>query len=148
MPHTDPEARRNYFREYHAKNKAKKNAYAREYYAKNPEKMKEQRRNYHLNNQDSIKAYRENNKDSTRVRDKARWRKLQIEKYGLNPAEFPDILACEVCAETEGRIAFDHNHETGIYRGLLCTRCNVALGMSKDNPELLEKMAKYLRDRE
>jgi hypothetical protein len=39
----------------------------------------------------------------------------------------------------------DHDHITGKVRGLLCTQCNIALGMTHDDPGLLTKLAEYLR---
>ena len=41
----------------------------------------------------------------------------------------------------------DHSHLTGKGRGVLCGNCNHALGMLKDNPELCEAAAAYLRER-
>jgi len=52
--------------------------------------------------------------------------------------------ACEVCGLPSKRICFDHCHKTGRFRGWLCTGCNTALGMAKDNPETLRKLANYL----
>ena len=43
------------------------------------------------------------------------------------------------------RMALDHDHLTGVTRGLLCTACNVMLGHAEDNPDRLEKGARYLR---
>ena len=43
-------------------------------------------------------------------------------------------------------LSVDHNHKTGKVRGLLCNGCNTSLGKFKDNPILLEKAIKYLRD--
>jgi hypothetical protein len=46
---------------------------------------------------------------------------------------------CAICHKTEresatkGRLAVDHSHETGQIRGLLCTRCNTAIGMLGDD---------------
>lgn len=51
---------------------------------------------------------------------------------------------CEICGAM-GRICFDHNHETGKFRGWICTRCNLALGLVKDNIEVLIEMIKYLK---
>jgi hypothetical protein len=52
-------------------------------------------------------------------------------------------LVCEVC-EQPGKISFDHCHATGAFRGWLCDRCNVALGMVRDDPAVLRRLAAYL----
>lgn len=38
----------------------------------------------------------------------------------------------------------DHNHTTGKVRGLLCTKCNTALGLLKDSPSILHRAQIYL----
>lgn len=50
---------------------------------------------------------------------------------------------CELCGSM-GRICYDHDHSTGNFRGWICHRCNVVLGMVKDNRELLSAMIEYL----
>lgn len=42
------------------------------------------------------------------------------------------------------RLAVDHDHKTGAIRGLLCGGCNIALGLFKDSPQLLENAIRYL----
>ena len=42
--------------------------------------------------------------------------------------------------------AVDHNHKTKKVRGLLCSKCNTALGQFEDNPELLRRAIKYLEN--
>lgn len=44
------------------------------------------------------------------------------------------------------RLSIDHCHKTGKIRGLLCSKCNTALGLLKDSIEILEKSIKYLKD--
>lgn len=57
------------------------------------------------------------------------------------------VNKCEICEspfknKTDKHI--DHCHETSIVRGVLCHRCNTALGIFGDNKEGLEKAYKYL----
>ena len=52
---------------------------------------------------------------------------------------------CELCGSLSNRICFDHDHETGKFRGWICHRCNATLGFVEDSEELLEKMINYLR---
>lgn len=56
---------------------------------------------------------------------------------------------CEAIVDTTSKksIAIDHNHVTGKFRGFLCSRCNVALGMMKDNVDILAKAITYLNER-
>ena len=42
-------------------------------------------------------------------------------------------------------LAVDHDHETGAVRGLLCSKCNKALGLFGDNISMLEKALGYLQ---
>ncbi len=72
--------------------------------------------------------------------------------YGLTVEEYDAMLAqqngvCAVCERppTLGiSLHVDHDHETGRIRGLLCFRCNNALGDLEDDPGLLRAAAHYL----
>lgn len=77
-----------------------------------------------------------------RIRD----RKSKLKRvYGIDVQDVPYV--CEVCGKDNGKraICIDHDHETGKVRGFLCGNCNRALGLLKDDPALLEKLALYLR---
>lgn len=39
----------------------------------------------------------------------------------------------------------DHDHITGVIRGVLCANCNIALGQVDDNIEHLQKLIDYIR---
>lgn len=76
-------------------------------------------------------------------------------KYGITLAEY-EILAevqnhvCAICKKPQmngRRLAVDHDHRTGKIRGLLCGKCNFALGYLNDNPVLADIAAAYLRER-
>ena len=42
------------------------------------------------------------------------------------------------------RLVIDHDHATGIVRDLLCSRCNKALGLFRDDVEVVLAAAQYL----
>lgn len=46
---------------------------------------------------------------------------------------------------TAKRLHVDHDHSTGKVRGLLCRKCNVAIGLL-DSQKLLERAAFYLTE--
>lgn len=55
---------------------------------------------------------------------------------------------CRICANKPPngkRLCVDHDHETGAVRGLLCQKCNTAIGMLNDDPALVERALDYLR---
>lgn len=82
---------------------------------------------------------------------KAQWRR-QWRKLGLNPDEVFAYIekhgwVCAICKQGVGyrTRAVDHDHGTGKFRGILCSPCNLALGLFKDNPKLLDAAIKYLQ---
>lgn len=40
----------------------------------------------------------------------------------------------------------DHDHKTGIVRGLLCHHCNFIIGQAEDDPGILMRAVQYLQD--
>lgn len=63
--------------------------------------------------------------------------------------EYSAILAaqgwgCAVCGNAE-KLVLDHDHETGLVRGILCNSCNMALGYAHDNARTLRGLADYLQ---
>lgn len=51
---------------------------------------------------------------------------------------------CALCKEKKP-LVIDHDHKTGLVRGLLCTRCNIGLGQFCDRPDLLVEAFRYLQ---
>lgn len=71
--------------------------------------------------------------------------------YGISADDYDAILTaqdgcCFACGErsTTSRLTVDHDHATGVVRGLLCGSCNLALGKLQDSPEILRRLADYL----
>ena len=54
---------------------------------------------------------------------------------------------CGICKTplTEMTRKIDHDHKTGIIRGLLCNACNWGLGHFKDNTKFLFNAVTYLK---
>jgi len=82
-------------------------------------------------------------------------------KYGITTQDYEAMLnkqggTCAICNSTESKGAGTHNNfsvdhahdDTKKIRGLLCNRCNGALGMFSDNMELLQKAVEYLNKNE
>lgn len=54
---------------------------------------------------------------------------------------------CGICyslPKSARSLSIDHNHTTGVVRGLLCDRCNLAIGLFKDNPVIIQRFYDYL----
>lgn len=102
---------------------------------------------------DNLKRY--HTKPSTRESHRIASRRHAVRtKYGLDEAAYEDLLCysdgkCFVCGAVppKGRYHhIDHDHITGVVRGLLCHGCNVSLGHTKEDPEILRKLANYLEE--
>jgi hypothetical protein len=110
-------------------------------------------REWSAKNKDRIKTY--DNKDSRRRAN----RKTTASRYGLTVDQYEEMYEaqggkCAICEQAEtslgnnGEIkmlAIDHDHETGKVRGLLCNNCNRAIGLLKDDVEVLLNAVAYLR---
>ena len=86
------------------------------------------------------------NPEHAAARDKAAIRR---EHYAQQEAYSYGL--CHVCqkppAHTDligGKLARDHDHQDSGWRGVLCGRCNLALGYFKENLVSLERAEKYL----
>lgn len=81
----------------------------------------------------------------TRGSNNGNWKGgIRTVKHQEELAGRPKPKVCELCYTVANRIHFDHDHNTGLFRGWICLQCNVALGLVKDNPKLLRRMADYL----
>jgi hypothetical protein len=86
-------------------------------------------------------------------------------RYGITEEQYNQMLIeqkykCKICRQKPDKnqtqpdkcqtqpdkpLYVDHCHQTKVIRGLLCHKCNVALGHMNDDPEQLERAADYLR---
>jgi len=86
-------------------------------------------------------------------------RRISVQKhylrvnYGLTVGEYNELYrkqkgCCAICGkhqfELNRALSVDHNHETGKIRGLLCGKCNSALGLFQESRGILFKAIQYL----
>lgn len=75
-----------------------------------------------------------------------------LHRYGMDANDYFALLesqggACAICRKLPKktrRLCVDHCHSTGHVRGLLCDRCNGALGSFGDSVEVLMTAIRYL----
>jgi len=120
----------------------------------NPEDAKAQDKAYYENNKEKIKArkkaYREKNREKIRSKDLKRNFGISLHEYNLMSTEQKDKCACCGIHQNEltKKFAVDHDHDTGLIRGLLCNNCNLAIGKLGDNLEGVMKALNYLEKHE
>ena len=83
-----------------------------------------------------------------------------LKKFGLTMVQVEEMISsqgngCAICgrdvvisAPGRGRqdlACVDHDHKTGDVRGILCNRCNTAIGLLGDSPLLLIRALRYLK---
>jgi hypothetical protein len=117
-------------------------------------------------NTKQVKAYRHENPDVIRQynrdykkRNPDMYRNSILKtKFGITLEQYEEILdgqngVCAICEREEDgflhgvrkNLAVDHCHGTGEVRGLLCSRCNGAIGHFREEVGILEKAILYLK---
>lgn len=100
----------------------------------NPEKHKKDRQNWIKKNPRGLKN-----------------RNLKFE-YGITLEQYETMLKsqeglCKICklqCSSGKALSVDHCHKTLRIRGLLCGKCNKALGLFNDDPILIRRAGEYL----
>ena len=152
------DGRRNQCRE--CRNEQKKRWYAenieyakamnKAYYAENSERLKAMSKAHYARNVEHAlawaKAYRKKNPNHRRD-----WHLMRV--YGITPDDYNALFlnqngCCAICgihqSELKKKLGIDHNHETGEIRGLLCIRCNTAIGLMGESVERFKGAIKYI----
>lgn len=92
-----------------------------------------------------------------KVKERTR-KNMLIREYGLTMVEYQELLSrqngqCAICRTSDwggshGTSCIDHDHKTGVVRGILCHSCNVTLGLIKDNKEVAMNIVAYIEKHE
>ena len=111
-------------------------------------------RKYRAENAETRRFQKKQWADANAARKALFARKSWLRQYGLTLETFDWLYEsqggqCAICStdlERSGRLTHvDHDHDSGVVRGLLCRRCNRALGLLKDDETLMLRAVQYLR---
>lgn len=129
----------------------KKQQYQKEYYLKNKDSLKAYRKEHYQENKEvyieRVKEWSKNNKDK-------RKNNILKSKYNITLEDYNKLFedqngCCFGCAKHQSEVnkplCVDHCHITGKVRGLLCDKCNWALGFVDDRIDVLENLTQYLK---
>jgi hypothetical protein len=146
------------------KTKEEEQAYSRKYYQQHREQYIKRSARYRENGGETILAkkrqYARQHKDENRERQK-KWaakngihiKDKQLQKYyGITFEQMQQMYIAQggVCAIHKGKFInskdmhVDHNHTTGQVRQLLCSKCNNALGLFQESPEIMMQAIEYV----
>jgi hypothetical protein len=91
------------------------------------------------------------------TRERPWYANRRYERLGLTKEQFFATLdsqggVCAICKHSDSPLVIDHDHACcpgknacgECFRGILCTRCNLALGIMEDSVDRLESAIKYL----
>tara|TARA_R110001592_G_scaffold84909_1_gene250894 strand:- start:160 stop:588 length:429 start_codon:yes stop_codon:yes gene_type:complete len=128
---------------------------------KDKEKKKENKKLYYEKNKEKIKEYYENNKEYLKEQKKeykqtdngiksnfiSNWKTKGVKNDDFNSL-YEYYLNCKFCEEckvdlTLCKKCLDHDHETGKFRNVICSRCNIKRGFIDRNHNYLTQSEKY-----
>lgn len=78
---------------------------------------------------------------------KVRAKNLKL-RYKITLEDFQELHLkqsgkCSICGEAK-ELVVDHSHKTKIVRGLLCKKCNTAIGLLKEDKKIFTRCIEYL----
>lgn len=105
------------------------------------------------------KACKKKEVADSRINNPERWKKkrhraLLAEKFGISANEYYQMFKvqrgrCAICRKHQSkfkkRLFVDHCHSSKIIRGLLCQRCNFAIGLFDESEKIFKSAISYLK---
>ena len=147
------------FSEYHSKRgksqpecKPCRSKYMAKLYQDNRERERAVRKAWYEKNKilvcEKLRKNRQDNLQEHRLRARLRRKGMSLEQY--QSKIIAQRNSCEICLGSFGTDAYkcsyiDHDHKTGKIRGLLCSQCNTALGLLREDIKLFQKCVAYLK---
>lgn len=129
-------------RKYYATNGERARAAAKKHYAANRDKILTARKKFYVANRGAVLEQKREHFAANREKYIA-YRRKQV---GRTAPTRPEPAGCELCGAPPKRAHLDEDHDyvTKLFRGWLCSQCNMAIGLLKDNPAVALKVVDYL----
>lgn len=112
---------------------------------------REYNRQWEAKNKDKRKKHRQTPERKWRSKKKQRLKKYGLTLKQWDSMRELQDYKCLICgihedSAQQDTLCVDHCHNTGKVRGLLCHNCNRGVGLLKDSISNLENALKYLKD--
>jgi hypothetical protein len=129
------------------KDKNDRSKYNREYYALHREKIIASHKKYREDYKEILIERRRKHYAENKNKADSKYKKSHAARFGLSLEEYNKIIdkGCEICGLRFGKLCVDHNHVTNKIRGCLCSQCNSAIGLMKEDIDALLSAIKYLK---
>ena len=141
-----------------ARDKEKQRVYNAARYAANREKFRARRAAYYVANREreisKTRAWQVAHPEQVKkvhrsmiAANPERFRAYDRARKGIPAATRPEPPACECCGKPPGRrgMCIDHCHVSGEFRGWICYRCNLGIGMLGDDEKGVVNALRYLQ---
>jgi len=136
--------------------KKDKTLYYKKYYKEHTEQVLASNKKYRREHPEKIKAARQRYEHSEKGRTTLRKNYLKY-RFGISLDVYNELFnkqngCCAVCgkhqSELKCSLRVDHNHITGRIRRLLCTNCNIGLGLFRadEGIKILQQALNYVLD--
>jgi len=99
----------------------------------------EKSRNWHITDNNKAQAYR---RQECKDCEKRLAKQLREAKKSAPPK--PPSCAC--CGRETDKLVVDHDHDTGTFRGWICTSCNIGIGKLGDTLQGVQNALNYLNE--
>lgn len=143
------ESRRAACRKWRANNPGKQAAATKRWAERNPEKLRDLRKRVNEKRTASgyskayAKQWRLRNPDSSLRVFRARTG-IELSWDALEKLKSKQSGKCAICGR-ESKLCIDHCHKLNKVRGLLCRKCNAAIGLFNDNFSTILRASEYVR---
>ena len=133
--------------------RSKQAAKVRRWRERHPDEWREYWKGWQAANREHTNALKRERRVANPVAAKVADRKDNLKrKFNLTMDQYEVLFSaqggvCAICSrppDVKRRLAVDHNHMTAVNRGLLCSACNLAVGLLEADPDWAEKAANYL----